>query len=297
MKKGPFYKEELLWGTVLLLPSMLGLTLFYVYPFFENIYNSFSEISFLGNKTWVGLRNYLYLWKEPRLLQSFMYTFKYAVVTAPIVLSLSLVMAAILNQKLRAIRFYRVVFYLPVVAMPIAIATVWKWMFNFDYGFLNEILAFFQIQPIPWLREKDTFFLSLVVVSSWSKVGYNILLLLAGLQTIPDMYYEAAMIDGAGLVKRFFKITLPLLSPTIFFITIINMISFLQVFEWIYALANLNSPIGQANSSVITLFYELAFISNQKGEASALSVIFFVVIFILTLIQFKMQKKWVHYEQ
>ena len=192
---------------------------------------------------------------------------------------------------------YRVLFYLPVVAMPVAIAAVWRWMLNYEFGVVNEFLSTLTIEAIPWLQDKEIFFISLVIVSVWGRVGYNILLLLAGLQNIPTMYYDAAMVDGAGVIKRFFAITLPMLSPIIFFVTIINVISFLQVFEWIFVLTTIGSKVGSANTSVITLFYEYAFLSSQKGVASAISVLFFIIILLITIIQFKLQKKWVHYEQ
>lgn len=297
MKLSSKYKEEVFWGWLLLLPSVLGLSVFYIYPFIENIYNSFSEIPFVGEKTWVGLENYKVFFSDPRIVNSFVYTFKYAFFTVPIVLILSLIISASLNNKLRGINFYRFVYYLPVIAMPVAIATVWKWMFNYDFGFFNYILEIFNIAPVPWLRDNNTFFIALIFVSSWNRIGYNVLLLLAGLQNISQSYYEASTLDGAGAIRQFFSITIPLLSPTIFFVVIINIISFLQVFDWIFTLTPLTSSVGEANTSVITLFYQYAFISNQKGVASALSVVFFFTILVLTISQFMLQKKWVHYEQ
>ena len=297
IKLSSMHREEVFWGWILLLPSVLGLSIFYIYPFIENIYNSFSEISFVGDKTWVGLENYKVFFSDPRIIESFIYTLKYAFVTVPIVLVLSLIISASLNNKLKGSSFYRFVYYLPVIAMPVAIATVWKWMFNYDFGFFNYMLGIFNIDAVPWLRDNNTFFISLIFVSSWSRIGYNVLLLLAGLQNISESYYEASKLDGAGGIRQFFSITLPLLSPTIFFVIIINIISFLQVFDWIFTLTPLTSSVGEANTSVITLFYQYAFISNQKGVASALSVVFFFIILALTVSQFMLQKRWVHYEQ
>ena len=297
VKLSSMHREEVFWGWILLLPSVLGLSIFYIYPFIENIYNSFAEISFVGKKTWVGLENYKVFFSDPRIVESFIYTLKYAFVTVPIVLVLSLIISASLNNKLKGSSFYRFVYYLPVIAMPVAIATVWKWMFNYDFGFFNYMLGIFNIEAVPWLRDNSTFFISLIFVSSWSRIGYNVLLLLAGLQNISESYYEASKLDGAGGIRQFFSITLPLLSPTIFFVIIINIISFLQVFDWIFTLTPLTSSVGEANTSVITLFYQYAFISNQKGVASALSVVFFFIILALTVSQFMLQKRWVHYEQ
>ncbi len=297
IKLSSMHRQEVFWGWILLLPSVLGLSIFYIYPFIENIYNSFAEISFIGDKTFVGLENYKVFFSDPRIIESFIYTLKYAFVTVPIVLVLSLIISASLNNKLKGSSFYRFVYYLPVIAMPVAIATVWKWMFNYDFGFFNYMLGIFNVDPVPWLRDNNTFFISLIFVSSWSRIGYNVLLLLAGLQNISESYYEASKLDGAGGIRQFFSITLPLLSPTIFFVIIINIISFLQVFDWIFTLTPLTSSVGEANTSVITLFYQYAFISNQKGVASALSVVFFFIILALTVSQFMLQKRWVHYEQ
>ena len=248
-------------------------------------------------KTWVGLDNYKTFFSDPKIAGSFLNTFRYTAVTVAGAVILSILVAAALNQKIRGANFYRIIFYLPVIAMPAAIAVVWRWMFNFEFGILNEIIKAFEGSPIPWLRDKNVFFISLSIVSVWGRIGFNVLLLLAGLQNIPTVYYDAAMVDGAGLVRRFFRITLPLLSPIIFFVVIINVINFLQVFDWIIALTQVNSRVGLANSSVITLFYTYAFQSNLKGVASAISVAFFIVIIAVTVLQFKLQKRWVHYEQ
>ena len=291
-----FQKHNIFWGYTLLLPTLLGLGVFYIYPFFENIYNSFTSISFVGEKTWIGLDNYKVFFEDERILSSFLYTFNYVLITVPIVVILSLVAAVFLNSNIRGVNFYRFVFYLPVIAMPVAMATVWKSIFHTEFGLVNFLLTFVGFEPLAWLRDKDTFPIALVIVSVWGRVGYNVLILLAGLQNIPKMYYEASTLDGAGPIKTFFSITCPLLSPTIFFIVITNVIAYLQVFDQIFTLIPMQSSIGEANTSVIVLFYQYAFLFDQKGVASAVSVVFFFVILLITGIQFWLQKKWVHYE-
>ena len=288
---------QMLWGFALLAPALLGLAIFYIYPFFENVYNSFVEISLRGEKTWVGWNNFRTFFSDPRIGRSFLYTFQYTAVAVTVTVILSILAAAALNQKIKGANLYRILFYLPVIAMPIAVATVWRWMLNFEFGVVNEVIKAISGSPIPWLRDKNVFFFSLVIISSWGRIGYNVILLLAGLQNIPTVYYDAAMVDGAGAVRRFFRITLPLLSPMIFFVVVINVIVFLQVFDWIIALTNLISGVGAANTSVITLFYVYAFRLNLKGVASAVSVMFFIVIMLVTVAQFKLQRRWVHYEK
>ncbi|MGL4677526.1 MAG: carbohydrate ABC transporter permease [Brevinema sp.] len=287
---------NIFWGYALLLPTIIGLGLFYIYPFFENIYNSFTTISFVGEKTWVGLANYKVFLEDPRILNSFLYTFRYVFITVPLVVALSLIVAVFLNSNIRGVNFYRLIFYLPVIAMPVAMATVWKSIFHTDFGLINFLLTFIGFEPLAWLRDKDTFSFTLIIVSVWGRVGYNVLILLAGLQNIPKMYYEASTLDGAGPIKTFFSITCPLLSPTIFFIVVTNTIAYLQVFDQIFTLVPMQSAVGEANTSVIVLFYQYAFLFDQKGLASVVSVLFFFVILFITGIQFWLQKKWVYYE-
>ncbi|MGL5954996.1 MAG: carbohydrate ABC transporter permease [Brevinema sp.] len=289
-------KQNIIWGYVLLLPTLFGLGLFYVYPFFENIYNSFSEISFVGTKTWVGLDNYLAFFKDKRIIDSFLYTFRYVLITVPLVVFLSLVVAVFLNSNIRGINFYRFAFYLPVIAMPVAMAVAWKMIFHSQFGLVNYLLMFVGFEPVAWLTSKTDFSYVLIFISVWARIGYNVLLLLAGMQNIPHMYYEAATLEGAGPIRKFFYITCPLLSPTIFFVVVTNIISYLQVFDQIFALIKLDSGVGEANTSVIALFYQYAFVYNEKGIASAVSVIFFLVILLITALQFWLQKKWVHYD-
>ncbi|TXJ41575.1 carbohydrate ABC transporter permease [Brachyspira pilosicoli] len=281
-----------------ILPTFLGLAIFYYYPFVQNIINSFLEIDYFDNVVgWVGLSNYKEVLNNEHLSHSIIFTMKYAIVTTVLSVVLSLLFAIALNKNIKGVGIYRVLFYLPVIAMPIAIIAIWKWIFNYDFGFANAILVSMGFVGVPWLRESDALFFVIVLIGVWGRVGYNMIIIYAGLQNIPTLYYEAAKIDGANAVSRFFNITIPMISPTLFFVTVLTTISSLQVFESIYGLITANTKVAQESSTVIYTFFEYAFVNNQKGVASALSVIFLIIILIITIIQFVLQKYWVHYDQ
>lgn len=281
-----------------ILPTFLGLAIFYYYPFVQNIINSFLEIDYFDNVVgWVGLSNYKEVLNNEHLSHSIIFTMKYAIVTTVLSVVLSLLFAIALNKNIKGVGIYRVLFYLPVIAMPIAIIAIWKWIFNYDFGFANAILVSMGFVGVPWLRESDALFFVIVLIGVWGRVGYNMIIIYAGLQNIPTLYYEAAKIDGANAVSRFFNITIPMISPTLFFVTVLTTISSLQVFESIYGLITANTKVAQESSTVIYTFFEYAFVNNRKGVASALSVIFLIIILIITIIQFVLQKYWVHYDQ
>ena len=286
--------EQLYWGYLLIMPVFLGLTIFYIIPFFQNIYFSFTEIGMFGGSEWVGLENYKRLASDEEFLKSLHNTFKYVIIAVPVGISISTVLAVLLNTQIKFKGFFRTVYFLPVIAMASASGAVWKWLYHKDFGLLNIILESFGLEKISWLNNPTTSLYAVVVVMIWMKIGYNMIILLAGLQSIPKSLYEAAKIDGASEVRQFFKITLPLLSPSLFFVTIMTLISTFQVFDVIYIMVNkYGVAINEANS-VVSLFYRYAFEFNEKGYASAVAVVLFVIIIAITLVQFHIKKKWVH---
>lgn len=290
-------KIDSMWGWVFLMPTLLGLVIFYYYPFIQNIINSFSELGYFNEFIgFVGFNNYKELFRNQNLLNSIFFTIKYAMINTALSVIIALLFAMALNHNIKFIGFFRVVYYLPIVAMPIAIIAIWKWMFNYDFGFINSILLSMGFIQVPWLRESAPLFNALIIVGVWGRVGYNVIIILSGLQNIPALYYEAAKIDGAGPVARFFKITIPMISPTLFFVIVLTTISSLQVFESIFGLVKTNTSVAQGSASVIYMFYEYAFIYNSKGVASALSIVFLAIILAITAIQFAIQKRWVNYD-
>lgn len=291
--------KDMGWGYLMIAPLMIGLLIFYIWPVFQNFYFSFTTWGAFGKYQWSGLDNYQALLHDPEIGHALLNTLLYSVITVPISIALSILVAVLLNQKIRGVGIYRTLFFLPAVTMPAAIAIVWRWLYNGDYGLINNVLSLFSIHGPRWISDPHYALFSAIVVAIWSTVGYNMVLFLAGLQSIPESYYEAAALDGAGPFHKFFRVTLPLLTPTIFFVTITSVINALQVFDMIFLL------FGQAGSSadlvinstetVVYLFYKNAFMFDYKGYAAAIAMVLFVIILIITAIQLRLQKRWVHY--
>ena len=277
-------------------PLVIGLAVFYLFPFVQNIWFSFNDVNKFNVTTFAGLENYKKLFSDPYLLSSLWNTLKYVIITTPVIIALSLVVAALLNTKIRGTSFYRTIYFLPVVTMPVAIALVWKFIFNGDYGVLNGVLGVFGIEGRSWLSDASTALYMVMIVAIWSGVGYNVIILLAGMQGISKSYYEAASLDGAGPVAQFFKITLPMVSPTIFFVLITGLIGGFQVFDSIYMLLGVDNPVFEQTQTLNVLFYQNGFRYGYRGYAAAISVFMFAIIMVVTVIQMIGQKKWVNYD-
>jgi ABC-type sugar transport systems, permease components len=240
----------------------------------------------------VGLDNYSRLLADADVWQALSNTLRYAVVEVPISVALALVMAALLNRKMKGRTIYRTVFFLPMIAAPAAIALVWRWLYNSKFGLLNNVLGL----DVRWVSNPDIAIYSIAVIGIWSVVGYNMILFLSGLQEIPRDYYEATAIDGAGPVRQFFHITLPLVSPTLFFVCVTRTIGAMQVFDLIYMVMERGNPALKRTQSLVYLFYQYTFVEKNVGYGSTIVVLLLGVIMVFTLIQVLAQKKWVHYQ-
>ena len=290
-------KKDWVAGYLFIAPVTIGLFIFYVFPFFQNFWFSFNDVNKFNMATFNGIENYKQLFNEPELLLALKNTFLYAVITVPVGLIISLVLATFLNSKIKGKGLYRTIYFLPSVTMAAAVALVWKLIFNVDYGILNEVLGIFGIEGQSWLTNPHTALFCVMLVGIWGGAGYNMIILLAGMQGVSKSYYEAAEIDGAGPVQRFFKITIPLVSPTIFFVTITGLIGAFQVFDTLYMMIDMDkNPAFNAIKTVNVLFYQNAFVYGYKGYAAAISIFMFVIIMIITVIQLWGQKKWVNYD-
>lgn len=287
--------QDLGWGYLMIAPTMIGLFLLNIFPIFQTLYLSFTKSGAFGKSKFVGFENYINLFKDKLVMQSFINTFKYTIIVVPLGVFLSLIVAVLLNSKIKGKTIYRTLFFLPVVSAPAAVAMVWRWMFNSKYGLINNALAAIGIKGPDWLLQPNTAMLSIAIVGIWSMIGYNMIILLAGLQEISPTYYEAAEIDGAGPIKKFFSITLPLVTPTLFFVVITTLIGALQVFDVIYMMLDRKNEVIPKVQSTVMLFFTYSFERNQKGYASAIIILLFLVILLITYIQLKLQKKWVHY--
>lgn len=288
--------EQAFWGYIFIAPLLLGLVVFYIYPFIQGFIYSFTDINTFNQSKFVGLENYKKMFSDPQLWQSTWNTIRYALIVVPIGLFFSLLTASLLNQDIRGKSAYRTLYFLPVVTMPAAIAMVWKWIFNGSYGVLNTITDVFGFSPQNWVQDPKYAMFMVCIVGIWMIVGYNTIILLAGIQGISRSYYEAASVDGAPAAVQFFKITLPMLTPTIFFIMITGLISAFQVFDVIYMMISKTSLSYESTQTLTMLFYRQGFDYSRKGYASAIAIFIFALIMIVTAFQLHFQKKWVHYD-
>ncbi len=271
---------------------MLGLIILNIIPIFQTIYQSFFKTGDFGRgNIFIGMENYIKMFGDAEVWQSVINTFKYAIVEVPFSIAIALVLAVLLNRKMMGVSAYRTIFFLPMVAAPAAIAMVWRWLFNSEFGLLNHIFG----TSINWISDPAIAVFAIAVIGIWSIIGYNMVLFLAGLQEIPRDYYEAASIDGATGINQFFNITVPLLSPTIFFVTITRVIGGLQVFDLIFMVMDKNNPALYKTQSIVYLFYQNSFVENNKGYGSTIVVLLIAIIMVVTVFQMIAQKKWVYY--
>ena len=296
-KKGltPREKSEFLWGWLFILPTITGLIILNIIPIFQTIYQSFFKTGDFGKgNKFVGFSNYIKVFGDSEVWQALVNTFKYAIVEVPFSIAISLVIAVLLNRKMRGRAIYRTIIFLPMVAAPAAIAMVWRWLYNADFGLINNLLS----TKINWVSDPGLTIFSITIIGIWSVLGYNMVLFLAGLQEIPKDYYEAASLDGATGIAAFFNVTLPLLSPTIFFVCVTRVIAAMQVFDLIFMImaggANSN-PALPKTQSLVYLFYKYSFTQKNLGYGSTIVVLLLVIILLITVFQMKAQKKWVFY--
>ena len=285
-------KSEFLWGWMFILPTVIGLIVLNIIPIFQTIYQSFFKTGDFGRgNIFVGVENYVKVFGDSEVWQSLINTFKYAIVEVPFSIAIALVLAVLLNRKMKGRSEYRTIIFLPMVAAPAAVAMVWRWLFNSDFGLLNNVFNL----HVKWVSDPRIAVYSIAVIGVWSILGYNMVLFLSGLQEIPHDYYEAAQIDGATGVKSFFHITIPLLSPTIFFVLVTRVIGSLQVFDLMYMVMDKSNPALEKTQSLVYLFYKYAFINKNMGYGSAIVVLLLVITMIITVFQMIGQKKWVFY--
>lgn len=285
-------KSELFWGWLFVIPTILGLIILNFYPIFQTIYQSFFKTGDFGKgNIFVGLENYQKVFGDSEMWQSLINTLKYAVMEVPFSICIALVLAVLLNRKMKGRSVYRTIIFLPMVAAPAAVAMVWRWLFNADFGLINNLLGV----KINWVSNPKIAIYAIAVIGIWSIIGYNMVLFISGLQEIPKDYYEAASIDGATGVRCFFNITIPLLSPTIFFVLITRVIGALQVFDLIYMVVNDSNPAMGKVQSLVYLFYKYSFTNKNLGYGSTIVVVLVIITLIVTVIQNIGQKKWVFY--
>ncbi len=275
------------------LPSLLPLVAFTLGPMVASFGLSFFKWDLLRPPTFVGLRSYLTLATDPDFRAAVLHTLFFIVGYLPLVFVGGLGLALLLNRRLRGSAFFRAAFFLPVITSWVVVSLVWKWLLNPQSGIVNAALAAIGITGPGWWTDPAWAMPSIILASAWKDLGYVMVILLAGLQAIPEDYYEAAAVDGAGAWARFRHITLPLLSPSTFFVLIISLINSFQVFDQVYVMTG-GGPAG-ASTVIVERIVKYAFSYSAMGYASAMSWVLFAVILLVTLVQFRLQRRWVTY--
>ena len=302
-KASPRRRTEVMWGFIFVGPVILGILIFMGFPTLYGFFISTFKWSIIGrNPEFLGFGNYIRLIHDPDFLKAVKNTFVYVVGILLFSVPLSLLLASLFNRKMIFGELLKITYYLPVITMMVAVSMVWRWVLSTEYGILNYFLGFFGMENIPWLNDPKWAMPALIIMSIWKGVGFNMVLFIAGLKNIPSMYYEAADIDGAGPLRKFMKITLPLLSPTTLFILLTTMMNSFQIFaqaKILFSGATEESsgagPDNAANTIVLYL-YNNSFKWGSAGYAAAQGVFLFIILIIITSIQMNLQKRWVHYE-
>jgi ABC-type sugar transport system permease subunit len=291
-----FNKKEAMAAYICLAPALLLAVVFVVIPLINVFYLSFTNWDLIKtSKKFIGLKNYFYIFSDSKFLKSMLNTLIFAGVKIPLDLFLSLFIAILLDKKIFARRFFRASYFAPVVLPMVAATLIWIWIYDPTFGPLNQILGFFGVAPIRWLYDPGTSMLSVILFSLWKGLGYDIVIFLAGLQAIPETYSEAAKIDGGNSRQIFFKITLPLLSPIVYFVILMGIINSFKVFTQISVMTPEGGPLYSTGVMVFYI-YQQAFENFKIGRASAAAVILFLMILALTAVQRKAGHKHVHYE-
>lgn len=289
-------KRETIAAYLFIAPTFLGLMAFYFIPALASFGLSFSDWNGISAANFIGIANFVTLFSDPSFIRSILNTVIFTFVSVPAAVVVAIGIALLLNQKVKGITFYRTLYFLPIVTMPVAVGMVWKWLYNSEFGLINYILGIFNLPQPAWLFDPNIALISVIVIYVWMTVGNNVILILAGLQGIENSYYEAAQIDGASKVRQFFSITLPLLTPSLFFVFITGMISSLQVFDLIFILIGDSTVLLEPLRTIVYGIYEDGFKYGRMGLASAQAFILFAAILLMTIVQFIFQKKWVHYD-
>ncbi|GAA1778235.1 carbohydrate ABC transporter permease [Agromyces lapidis] len=293
-KESAWRRRDRLWGYVFVGPQLFGMLLFVVLPFAASLVLAFASWDGLGDLTWVGLENFSAQLQDELLGRAILNTLVIALITVPVGLGLAVVIAVAL-ERLKTRTLYLLLFFAPVMTSTVAVAMIWQQMFRADGVMSTAISKIFGVAPPDWLQDPKLALLAVCIVAIWASLGLNVVIFLAGLQNISPSVIEAARIDGAGAWRLFTQIRLPLLSPIVFFSSVVAFISSLQTFDIVYVLVSNGGP-DNATRTIVYHIYDLGFGRFEFGPSSAASVILLILTLVITAIQFGAQKKFVHYE-
>jgi multiple sugar transport system permease protein len=283
------------WAVLFVGPLIAGIAVFYFFPIVQTAYYSLTEWGPFGGATFVGMENWARLLSDDELPRA---TFNTLVYIAVVLLAVPLAVgiSALLNRPgLRGAGAYRTLYFLPYLAMPVAVALVWRLMFNGDFGIINSALALVGIDGPRWLSTPGLALIAVSIVGLWMAVGFNIIILSAGIRGIPPELYEAASLDGASRTSQFWNITVPLLTPSIFFVVVMNVIAGFQLFDLLYAIIGSSGPVIDQTKSLVYLFYEASFIEGDRGYGAVVAIVILVLVALITAVQFRLQRRWVNY--
>jgi multiple sugar transport system permease protein len=286
--------SDILWALLFIGPQVIGLLIFSLIPLISAFYLSLTNWDGFGNTTFIGVQNFIDQFRSPDLYIALWNTVVYTVISVPGGLILALLVAMGLNN-IRGKTIYRLLYFMPVVTGSVAVSVVWLYLLNGDFGIINTYArAWFGLELPNWLVDEHWVMPAIALIGIWWGLGYNMVIFLAGLQNVPTSLLEAAQIDGANKLQVFRNVTIPLLSPTTFFLTITAIISSFQVFDTAYVMTG-GGP-GKASYTMVFHVFKQAFIDFTFGKSSAAAVILFVIILLITVFQLFAQKRWVHYE-
>jgi multiple sugar transport system permease protein len=293
---GQTRRKEAIAGYLFISPWLIGFIVFFVGPIIASFVLSFTSWNIVGAPEWVGLDNYRTIFTaDARFIKSVQVTVTYAAFYLPLEVVCGIGLAVLMNRKLRGIGIFRTLYYMPYVVPQVAAALVWVWMLNARYGVVNTVLGWVGISGPNWLGSPAYVLTSMVIIALWG-VGGSAIIYLAGLQNIPEVFYEAATVDGANAVQKFFRITLPLLSPTIFFQVVLGLIGVFQTFTPAYIAAGANGGPLQSGLFYMLYLYNRGFVTLRMGYASALAWILTAFILVVTIIVMRSSRYWVYYE-
>jgi multiple sugar transport system permease protein len=291
---GPLDSERR-WAWVFLAPALVGLAVLSAGPILATLAISFTDWDLLTAPSWVGLDNFTQLLETPRFWRALQNTAFYTLLSVPLGMAIALALAMGLDQAIRGIAWIRTMYFMPLVTSAVAVGLVWLWIYAPAGGLLNVFLSTFGIPPQRWVSDPFWAMPAIIAMSIWQGLGVNIIIFLAGLQAIPREYLDAAGVDGAGRWARFRHVTLPLLTPSIFFTGILSLIGAMQVFDQVYVLARPDKPTNDTVTLVYYIFDE-GFSFFRMGRASAASWILFLIAAAGTIVYFRLQRRWVHYQ-
>ena len=287
-------KRDSVMGWVMISPILVGIALFAVLPVLFSFYISFHEWDMLHEQQWVGAANYVKIFGDKMLGVISKNTFTYCIIAIPGAIFFGLLLALAMNAKIKGVALYRTAFFMPNITTTVAVCIVWSWLYNKDYGLFNNVLNMLGFESIKWITSKKMAMPSIAIMSIWQAMGYDMILLTAGLKGIDETYYEAAQIDGANGWQSFWKITLPMLTPTLFFLVVTHCVSYIQMFDAAFIMTE-GGP-GHATRTFAMQIYNTAFEYFRMGEAASYAWVLFAIVFVITVIQFKLQDKWVNYD-